>query len=840
MRRRIKLTPLRRHLAAIITIALSTAFVAVMFAAGTVMQDSVTGGSEAKRLGADLVVTPVGSDNSPEEGVHPPEILQAAYMWPDIGHTVGELRGKDGLATTVFPVVIPPKEVAPTRLIEGRHAQADGEVVVDQSVADVLRVGVGDTVMTSAFNPEKPNDSGSPLTIVGIMAPRSSALTIGAPLEVALTEYSDVQLTGVPYGDVSNTVTWNVALKDGVDAEQAAEDLHGKVGMVQTVDVALEKEREQATGGFAALGVIFGSFVAIALITAAVVTANTFTVTLAQRTRDLALLRTLGATGGQVSTTVLRESLLVGVLGSVAGVLLGHLAVQVLLALSFALGWVSTLVPVPFSVASVVVPILAGIIISVFAGLLPLRRAVSVKPLQALRPTPPQVGHRFGLGEFITTVIALIGFALLAGGTVEAVRDKGSIGFGVLIAILGGAVSLFGVLLCLGFLVGPFTRLTGILVRPLGGLPARLATANALRNPGRSAATVAALVIGTTLMSLMAVGASTAETTLTQDLTARKPIDMVVRADALPEQAASQLKSVEGVTDAEAIPTEELRVIEDIGADTMTTYGVTPEQIDRLSAREGLGDLITPGVLLTGEDRADTFGLSDGQKITVTGTSGTPHEFTVRTIPALTLSLTTPEDLKAVEDDQGTQALFVALDRNLGTTELAEAGTKARSAVMEMEGAQNPRVQLPGVERSVYSTVLQVLLGITVALLAVAVVVALVGVANTLTLSVIERTGENALLRALGTTRGQMRAMLGWEGVLLGLVGSMIGVLLGSLYGAVGATAILGKSFTVAVSFPWVQLAALLVLSILAGWLASVLPARRAARTAPAEALSAS
>ena len=157
---------------------------------------------------------------------------------------------------------------------------------------------------------------------------------------------------------------------------------------------------------------------------------------------------------------------------------------------------------------------------------------------------------------------------------------------------------------------------------------------------------------------------------------------------------------------------------------------------------------------------------------------------------------------------------------------------------MAGEGFSAPSLVAGGAERESYARILDVLLGITVGLLAVAVVVALVGVSNTLSLGVIERTGENALLRALGTTRGQMRAMLAWEGVLLSLVGAVLGLALGSLYGVLGINALLGSTFPVSITIPWAQLALVLVLAVVAGALASVLPGGTAARTAPAAALA--
>src|SRR5699024_4453879 len=182
--------------------------------------------------------------------------------------------------------------------------------------------------------------------------------------------------------------------------------------------------------------------------------------------------------------------------------------------------------------------------------------------------------------------------------------------------------------------------------------------------------------------------------------------------------------------------------------------------------------------------------------------------------------------------------------------DFADPGTPERSGIGALElmssvdevtsgsGYSEASVVAGGVERESYGQILSVLLGITVGLLAVAVLVALVGVANTLSLGVIERTGENALMRALGTTRRQMQAMLGWEGVLLALVGAVLGLVLGSVYGVLGINALLGSTYPVSITMPWIQLALVLVLAVAAGAVASVVPGRAAGRTAAAAALA--
>lgn len=246
-------------------------------------------------------------------------------------------------------------------------------------------------------------------------------------------------------------------------------------------------------------------------------------------------------------------------------------------------------------------------------------------------------------------------------------------------------------------------------------------------------------------------------------------------------------------------------------------------------------------MVLIGAERAGLFGLTGGETITVDGADGSPVQLEVVIDANLQMSLVTPATLEDLAGD-ATEPVVLADHADPGTSarEGVDAGALYLdvSAVTAQEGWEEPTIQAGGMEREAYGQILDVLLGITLGLLAVAVLVALVGVANTLSLSVVERTRENALLRALGTTRRQMRAMLGWEGVLLALVGAVLGIVLGAVYGMLGITAILGADFPVTISLPWGQLGIVLVTAILAGALASVIPGRAAARTAPAAALA--
>ena len=836
----VKLTPLRRHVAAVVTIALSCAFVAVMVLAGNLMQDSLRSQASQIYEGADLEVQRELTDQdwASEEPLDAPEVEGSEAVWP-APRTYLEASSTSGSGFFEAAMLPPGQE---GDLEEGSAASTDSEIVLSRSAADTLDVGVGDPVTVGASGPVAGTEEGAEeeaeetLTVSGIAADPAGAVFGGTP-RLMLQEENAAALLGPAAGTVTDT--WLATVPEGEDPAEvaaAASDSAAPGITVRSVEEAEEEATSDMMQGFGVLGMMLGVFVVIALFTSAVVIANTFAVTLAQRTRALALLRTLGATRAQVRSVVLRESLLVGVLGAVIGVLAGHLLVQAALAGAAGLGWLNGVAPVPVSLFSVLLPLLAGVAITILASLSPMRSATRVAPLQALRPAPPAASRGLGVRGVIGLVAAVLGVAALVGGTVLAVN--GTAALGILAAIAGGVLSFSGVMLVLVTLTRPLAALAARVGALLGGLPARIAGANVARNPRRSAATIAALLIGTTLMTMMTVGAKTAEATLTSELDSRRPIDLVLSADAMPEDAAEQVASIDGMDTAVAGQRGDVEV----GADEpMTLYSATPETVGEVSHRPEMADDLADGTVLLGQERAERFGVHDGQVLSIEGADGQSHDLRVHVDANLQMSLVTPGTLEELLGES-TSPVVLADFADPGTPEREGVDVISLiTAVDELsatEGFEGASSDPGGAERETYGQILDILLGITVALLAVAVLVALVGVANTLSLGVVERTGENALLRALGTTRRQMRAMLGWEGLLLAAVGAVLGLLIGSLYGVLGIIAILGSTYPVSITIPWDRLVIVLVLALAAGALASVLPGRAAARTAPAAALA--
>ena len=828
----VKLTPLRRHLAAIITIALSCAFVAVMVLAGNLMQASLQSQAAQQFDGADLEIETSLSDEerAAEQPVQAPQVDGAQQVWPLVDSFV-QLTGEDGGNHFFGVSMLPPGEAGSELLREGEPPTAESEVVLDQATAEELEVSLGDTVTLPAdFSPDGED---LPLTVAGIAAPPEGA-AFGGASRVLVSDVNAETLLGPGQGTVTDT--WLASVPQDADPAQVAAEASSDAITVRTVDEAEEQASGDFMQGFGGLAMMLAVFVVIALFTSAVVIANTFAVTIAQRTRSLALLRTVGATRPQVRGVVLRESLTVGVVGSLLGMIGGHLLVQAALAGSASLGWLEGFMVVPAGVWSVLLPVIAGVAITVAASLAPMRSATRVAPLQALRPEPPAQRRGPGLQGVLGVIAIVAGIAALVGGTALALVEIA--GLGILLAMVGGVISFTGVLLTLVVLTRPMSAGVGSLMSRLGGLPARIASANVARNPRRSAATVAALLIGTTLMTMMAVGARTAEATLTSELDSRRPIDLVVSAEEMPQDASDQVAAIDGMDTAHTAARGDI----DVGAtEPMTLYGASPETVRETSHRPGMADELVDGVVLLGQERSERFGVSDGDVLELQGTDGATQELRVQVDANLQMSLVTPATLETLVGDASTPVV-------LG--DFADPGTPEREGVdvfslvdsveevTQGHGFEAASADMGGAERESYAQILQILLGITVGLLAVAVLVALVGVANTLSLGVIERTGENALLRALGTTRGQMRAMLSWEGVLLALVGAVLGIVIGSIYGVVGITALLGSTYPVSITVPWTQVGLVLALAVLAGALASVIPGRAAARTAPAAALA--
>ncbi len=721
-------------------------------------------------------------------------------------------------AAQMFVLQSVPELTDRTRLLDGRLPQAPREVLVNEVAAKLRGWHPGDTITLQVRDHQE-------FTLVGIIDAAPDTTT-DPTMPHVFVQFSDFPLLSdrTTYTDVYvHGPGTEQQIADAIRALPATADTGAAV--LTATEASAQKVRE-FTRGSEQLAVMLLAFGAVAVIVAGLVVANTFAILVAQRTRQLALLRTVGATRDQVFRTVVTEAGLLGLVASLVGLALGAGAVAVISPLTRGtqLMRIDGLAITP---RDVVVPLVVGVLLAVVAALVPARQATRVPPLAALRPqVATAVDPRARQGRpIIAPAAAVVGFALLAVGAIVLPARGTSPGLSVLVGIAGGLLSIVGVLALGRRIVPAVARLLATGLRRLGGVPAELAADNAIRNSGRAAATTGALLVGVTLVTMMTVGAATGQASIQRDLDGQYPLD--VQVTSWEQLSDAQVARARTLPDVAAVA-----VLEQAGATTAdgTWWGLTgidpaDAAMFRIpAALAGLAD----GVLVVGPESK----LSDGSTVSLTA-EGSPVVVTVRVNPeAGNLAALTPATLAQLTPETN-RALGLRLVDGADPVDAVDRVATALGEVgpgVDLISVAEQRAQMQGV----IDTVLLVVLG----LLAVAVVIAIVGIGNTLGLSVHERRQESGLLRAMGLTRGQLRASLGWEAVLLAAVAVVLGLVLGVLYGFAGVASLVGSDATVVPTIPWDRLALIAAAALLAGWLASVLPAIRAAKVPPAAALA--
>ncbi|RMI07090.1 ABC transporter permease [Cellulomonas triticagri] len=868
---RLTLAQMRRSIgrltAAGVAVAIGTAFVAATLLSGAVMQrisyDSVT----AQFGDADLVAVTDGAISDAQlEAVRAEPGVAAADPVVTVPYVSLSSSTKQ-ITQTVIPVASDPS-FETQHVTSGALPTADGEIALPERAAERLEVGLGDTVTVAysawAEDPAEPGDD-----TAGTWVQRTEDVTVAALTTDPTSAWA--QYDGVAQATTADTLAWYgtgtpdptisdlavsqllVAVAPGADtatvtdAVQGVLDADGATVSVSTRDAAAE--RMISGDGTAPVLVVVLSFAAVALLVAGLVIANTFQVLVAQRTRTLALLRCVGAVRSQVRRSVLLEATLLGVVASVAGLVLGGVLVQAAL---LVMQGADLPFPVPSAirptVASVVAPLAVGVLVTVGAALTPARIATRVAPIAALRPSDtPAVGSRAGRVRLALSLLLVIGGVLgLAGGV--ALAQTADLLAAVGLAILGGAASFIGLLVSAVFwmpkVVAGVGRLAG-----RAGMPARLAAANTGRNPARTAATSTALLIGVTLVAMMSTGAVTARATLGGELDARFPVDLQVStsttvasdgssvSEPLPAGLVTDLAAVDGVVAAEPLATELVA----LRGSTTTAVALTPAQATTLLRNPDVAEAVADGTVVVPDSMARAYGIEDGDSLAVArgdemtgepldGASSTDLTATVVPLDDWTV-LVTPGTLDAL----GSEGV-----RSTAWLRLADADDAGSVLTTVQDLTADSTVDLRGaaLERALYERAIDTMLAVVVGLLAVAVVIALIGVTNTLSLSVIERRRESATLRAVGLTRRQLRASMAVEGTLIAGVGAVVGVLLGVAYGWLGSAAVLSGLADLELRVPWADLGIVLGVALVAGVLASVLPGRSAARTPPVAALA--
>ncbi|MET7421603.1 FtsX-like permease family protein [Dactylosporangium sp. NPDC005555] len=701
----------------------------------------------------------------------------------------------------------------------GRQPQRTGEIAVDDTTAEIYGFTVGEQVSVVG-----PDQKPVALTLVGIMDLGANKRFAGFTV-AALTPGDMRTLTGADgYAQVV------VSGQPGLSQEELAGRLSSALGGRAWVTTGAQMREEYAQAaakyvdGF--LIVIFG-FGLIALAVSVFVIYNTFAILVAQRIRELALLRCVGASKGQLFGSVILEAVVVGVVASLGGLLVSTVVGEGLLIGRNTVGSgvrVDRLIVTP---TTVLVGVVAGTLFTVIASLLPAATASRIPPIAALRTTAASevaTGRRL-LRIVVAAVPAVTGGLLMLYGTTVP-------GFtGVPIVFLGAIGVFTGIVIAAPLIVSRLTAWAGWAPAKLFGAAGRLAVTNALRNPKRVAATTSALMVGLALMSVFSVLLATARAQAEQELDENFSVDYIISGVYTP--GGQSRKVPLAVTETMRTHRELAAVAAarsrdgDVDGRYTEIWTMEPGALDTVLRPEitaGSAGALKQGTVALNRFFADELGVRVGGQVTVR----------TLTLTVAALYDDAPTEGKALLDWSDYATVFGAGDPDQVLVKAAEgvAPVDSRAAVdASLKEAPLTQVSSQAEWRARITGSLDEQLGVFSALLGMSIVIGLTGIANTLALSVLERTRESALLRALGLSRGQLRGMLVLEAMLMAFVGAVVGVGFGVLVGvsaSVGLIRQFGHGYPVV---PYGQLLLYVALAAAAGAVAAVLPARRAART---------
>jgi putative ABC transport system permease protein len=719
----------------------------------------------------------------------------------------------------------------PTELVAGQWPSGPDEAVIDRGTADNEGYKVGDTVGIATEGPVQEFE------VVGI-AQYGGVASIGNAT-FAVFDLATAQTLLDKEGQVDEIF---VAAKEGVSPEQLAADLRNALPESVTVQTGTESAQEQTDEITTFTNIIeyfLLAFAGIALFVGAFVIFNTFSITVAQRTREFATLRTIGASRRQVLTTVILEALVVGFVASLIGLGLGVLLALGLKALFASFGAELPEVGLVFATRTVVVSLLIGTLVTLAAGLAPALRATRVPPIAAVREgaeLPPSRLSRYtpyiGIGTMVLAVL-LLAYGMFVDDVGTAQR---------LLALGAGCLALFtGVALLSSRLVRPLAGVVGWPARRIGGTAGRLAQANSKRNPGRTASTAAALMIGLALVTFVTVLASGIRSSNREAIENQVQAEYLITAQdgyspVVPE-AGDAVGSASGVELVSNVRSDGGEVA---GSDKYVT-GIEPDTIAttyKFDWKEGsdetLATLGENGAILD-DDFASEKNLEVGDTFTLLSVDNKRQQFEVKGIyepppfyPLLGSVSITESAFDSLYEHPRNLFTFVDVEgepTNETTQTLQQAVSDFPDAKVWTRGEW---IDWQDSEIGQFLTFLYVLLALSV-------IVSIFGMINTLVLSMYERTRELGMLRAVGMTRRQTRRMVRHESIITALIGAALGLPLGVFLAALVTQAL--SMYDLQLNVPLDQLLIFAIVAIVVGVIAAMLPARRAARLNVLEAL---
>lgn len=766
------------------------------------------GGSTRARLDAALLDAVAGA---PGAAAATGDILGYTQLIDPDGEVVGDQNGAPTFGGNWYEV----DALNPFTVVDGGPPVADDEVVIDKASADSTGYQVGDPA--KVLTPRGVSD----VTIVGIT--RFGELdSAGGSSFVGFTTAAAQELIAEP-GRFDSIV---VVAEDGVTEEELVANIRAVVpGGTEVLTGAeiTEENQSDIREGLGFFNTFLLVFAAIALFVGSFIIYNTFSIVVAQRSREMALLRAVGASRRQVLGSVLLEAVVVGLIASVVGLIAGIGVAAGLKALLAGFGIDIPAGGIVLLPRTIVVALLVGLVVSVLSALLPARRASKVPPVAAMRDVALDTSGSSKLRLLVGAVVTLAGVAALAFGLA---------GDGGIAAVGVGAMLIFVGVAALGpILAVPLSRAIGAPLPRLKGMAGTLARENALRNPKRTAATASALMIGVGLVAFITIFASSVKASVDDVISGAFNGDVVVDSGSFgsggfPPSLAEDIGALAEVDASSGLRFTPAEVDGSVTALVAADPAVIARILDVGIIEGGLDDLDATGIAIS-EDEAEGRDLAVGDQVPVRFAETGVQQLTVRAVyteeqvvgPFL---VGTPAFDASVADALDIQ-IYVALAEGVALED-------GRAAVEGLT-AEYPTADVQDSEEYVESQSGQVdtLLNLVYVLLGLAVLIALMGIANTLALSIFERTRELGLLRAVGMTRRQLRATVRWESVIIALLGTTLGLAIGLFFGWAMVEALRDEGFTAFV-VPVGQLAIIAVIAALAGVAAAILPARRAAK----------
>lgn len=833
-----------------LAIVLGVGFVVSSFVLRDGLKESFAGLSEEIVGDTDFGLTPVGADdNGFEESDDPIELLTEGDL--TTVRSIDGIRvasgGLEAFPNAVVPIKAdgstiatngPPQlafswteeeQLNPSVIVEGSAPTEPGEWVIDLDAAADHGFEIGQT--TTFVTLEGRQDA----TLVGTFRFGENNTTNGATLMAfELSTARDFFGTPEGYDTIAIGIDGSVPVPEVEAALNAALDTD-RVVVQNQADLLAETQ-----GDFNLFVDIFGyillAFALIALFVSIFIIANTFAIVTSQRIRELGLLRAVGATPSQIRRSVLIESTIIGLIASTVGLIVG-------VGIAFLMRWLLALLGIElpsFDVVlrplTIIVAFCVGTLVTVTAAIVPAFSASKVSPITAITGSADKEeksGARYVFGGLVTGLGALlIGLGLFGGSTaLEVLAPLGA----------GAAILFVGLTLLSPLVAGPLSRTLGIPLGPIFKRPGSLATQNAARNPRRTATTAAALMIGLALVSMAMVLGESFKAEFTKILDTTIQADYIISGDGtLPLEIVDRL-------DADAAFDEVSPVFystadfdqpssgETYSTDVASFNYATIDALFDFGLLEGALDGINSDTTAIRESVAEDLGLAMGDTIQMQLDEGGVAAMTVAGI---------------FEDDTLSGGVLLSIDRfeQISSQDTADLIVAAKAADVDVAtadaafdtiGREYPNLGFDSAAsfREVFTGFIDGVLNVLTALLGLAIVIALIGIANTMALSVFERTREIGLLRAVGMTRRQTRRMIRWESAIIAAVGAVLGAIIGVSLGAVALAAIPGDIITT-VAIPWVRIISMVVIAALAGLAAALFPAFRASRMNVLDAIS--